>query len=245
MVNDRYPFDDLEDEKTLDGDPFLRNDRDKYLDPYDRPYYIPRGSSLPDYDQDNDEFNKTTRISRESLMAFSPEQSPFHEKYETDYYKKNYRIYPKERNPTSSLVSIKVNTDQGLDPIERYKKFKYQNERNPYKGRKRSFSGTKSKQPSSKPRGYRGKDVIYGKSKEESPIYRNERKKKRVNYKTLLPQTKLDQDNKVDTRRQQNEENEDKSYGYVKDHHGNTYFKVNVVILKIKSFALLEILQLI
>ena len=71
--------------------------------------------------------------------------------------------------------------------------------------------------------------MVYGQPKqddEEGPIYRSERKKKKVDYKSLLPQS----DNEIDNIRKTNEDKDDKSYGYVKDHHGNAYFKVCAVI---------------
>lgn len=237
MANDRYPFDDLEDEKSMDGDSFLRSDRDKYIDPYDRPYYLPRGSGSSDFNRDEDEFNKTTRISRESLMAYSPEQGSLKDKYETDYYRKNYRIYSKERDPEQlkhTVVTVKVKPEQGLDPIERYNRLKYYNDRNNHKAMKRMPS-SKSRPKTTKPRRYLERDVVYGQSKkddEEGPVYRNERKKKRVNYKTLLPSVRKQSENEIDSKRKHNEDNEDKSYGYVKDHHGNTYFKVKVAFSK-------------
>ena len=226
MVHGRYPFDDLEDEKSSDGDTFMSDKyREKYLNPYDRPYYVPRGSATPKLNRHEDEFNQTTRISRESLMAYSPEQGSYQDKYESDYYNKNYRIYSKERDPESSSVRVKAKPDEGLDPIERYNLLKYFNDRDAYKERKRPTARTKPMKTSSKPRGYRGRDVVYGKSKkseEEGPVYHKQRKKKRVDYRTLLPQP----DNDVDTRRKENDDDKDKSYGYVKDQHGNTYFKV-------------------
>ena len=155
--------------------------------------------------RDDDRVNKTTRISRESLMAFSPEQGSFQDKYVPDYYEKNYRIYPKEKDTTS----FKRNKDQTLDPIERYNMLKFYNEQNTYKGRKRSFSNSKSRP--SKGRGYGGGDMIYGDVKKGSdgPVYRNERKKKRVNYKTLLPQPKTFKT--IDNRDRNYDLNKDKS----------------------------------
>jgi hypothetical protein len=168
-------------------------------------------------------------------MSFSPEQGSFQDKYVPDYYEKNYRRYPKEKDGTS----FKLKNDQALDPIERYNMLKYFKEQNPYKGRKSSFSSTKNRP--SKGRPYGSGDLIYGNVKKGSdgPVYRNERKKKRVNYKTLLPQPKtfktidnrdrnydLNKD-KSDIHNEKNELKENTSYGYVKDHHDNIYFQVS------------------